>query len=143
MNNTSFFFYFQKFLVQYGYASSMNSLSPHEIKLAVTKLRILFQFDNTTTDEDITKFIELPRCGNKDIKEKKGKNSKRVRRYDLNPAWRRKPSFTYAFEKYSSDLTVAQQHSIAVQAFQLWKNSVPELDFAHTQNVVEADIKFS
>ena len=108
----------------------------------MTKLRILFQFDSTATDEGIIKFIERPRCGNKDIREKKQRNPKRVRRYDLNPAWRVK-SFTYAFEKYSSDLTVQQQDNIAAQAFQLWKSNVPELDFASVQNSAQADIKLS
>ena len=108
----------------------------------MTKLKILFQFDNTTTDEDIMKFMERPRCGNKDLGEKKGRNPKRVRRYDLNPGWRIK-SFTYAFDKYSSDLTVQTQNDIAAQAFQLWKNAVPELDFTHIQNSDQADIKLS
>ena len=86
--------------------------------------------------------MKLPRCGNKDLGEKKGRNPRRVRRYDLNPGWRIK-SFTYAFDKYSSDLTVQKQNDIAAQAFQLWKNAVPELDFTPIQNSDQADIKLS
>ena len=85
--------------------------------------------------------MEKPRCGNKDINGD-GNVKRRVRRYDLNPAWRIK-SFKYAFEKYSSDLTVAQQDSIAAQAFQLWKEKVPVLDFTAVDDANNADIRFS
>jgi hypothetical protein len=88
------------------------------------------------------KLIESPRCGNKDIKEKVNQKSKLVRRYDLNPAWRIK-SFTYAFVKYSSDLTVQQQDNTAKLAFQLWQDAVPQLDFKPAPTVDQADIKLS
>lgn len=131
------FFYFQQLLYTYGYTSSDN-LSPHEIDAAVTKLKILYHFNDSTTEEDILKFLKLPRCGNKDINTK----SERVRRYELNPAWMKK-SFKYTIENYSPDLSPQQQDSIAAEAFQLWKNAVPDLQFTPTQTSSDADIKIS
>ena len=131
------FFYFQQLLYKYGYTSS-DDLSPHEIDAAVTKLKILYRFDDSTTEEDILKFLQLPRCGNKDIHT----NSERVRRYDLNPAWTKK-SFKYTIEHYSPDLSHQQQDFIAAQAFQLWKNAVDDLQFTPAQTSSDADIKIS
>ncbi|XP_028394223.1 metalloendoproteinase 4-MMP-like [Dendronephthya gigantea] len=135
--------HWKKFLKQYGYTTS-EKISPHEIKNAIVKFRILYQFDNTVTDDDLVKFITINRrCGNKDRtgkKSKKNKGKRRVRRYDLNPAWTTK-SIKYAIEKYSSSgLTVQQQNDIAAEAFQLWEDSVPQLDFTQSSES-EAHIK--
>lgn len=108
---------------------------------ATKKMRILYQFDEATPDDKVLKYMKKPRCGNKDLT-KKIKKKLRFRRYDLNPAWTTN-SFKYAIEKYSSRLSEQQQDNIAAQAFQLWKDSVPELEFASSSasETEEAHIK--
>ena len=126
-------------LYKYGYTKK-DKPKPEELKEAIVKLRILYKFDDETTDEDILEFLDKPRCGNTDVNDHN--NNQRSRRYDLNPAWGKK-SFEYKIETYSSDMTQQQQDSIAAQAFQLWKNAVPELQFTPTQNSNDADIIIS
>ncbi|XP_028393952.1 interstitial collagenase-like isoform X2 [Dendronephthya gigantea] len=135
----------KKFFAKYGYTETDGKTSRHKFKQAVNKLKILNEFDGTTTNDDLYKFIKKPRCGNgemyKKLKNPGEKGKRRVRRYELNPAWSKK-SLKYAIKKYSSHsrLTKQQQDNIAAQAFQLWKDSVPQLNFTPSDPDV-ADIK--
>lgn len=84
-------------LKKLGYTQKFH---PHEIMIAVTKLKILYHFNPSTKDEDIVKFFEeTKKCGVTDLK----KNKKRRKRYNINVAWRKK-DFTYTITSYGEDL---------------------------------------
>lgn len=93
-----------------------------------------------TSKKEIDKFFQSPRCGNKDLETHV--ESRRKRRYQLNPAWRIN-NFTYAFLKYTSDMTTEQQLTIAAAAFKVWTDVVPELNFTLAPVSSSANIKIS
>ena len=113
---------------------------PSELKMAITKLRILYKFDDTVDISRIFEFLEKPRCGVPDLGSLKD-FSRRKRRYNIYAPWR-STSFTYLFKNYHNKLSMSDQERIVADAFKLWKDAVPVLSFTKTTSS-DAKIKIS
>lgn len=134
--------HYKKYLRETGYldANGGKNPKPAELKVAITKLRILHQFDDSVGIDRIYDFMETPRCGVPDLIG----SSRRKRRYNIYAPWR-KTGLKYMFQNYrSKDLSIADQKRIVAAAFKLWQDAVPltQLHFTETTSPA-AEIKLS